>query len=263
MPITDSPNTIAHPIQTAGLPVGAGIPLITKEKVWNHEYVDLHDLMENNTYIYVLQLQHPVHLSYILHPVKGNNYSRKWNGFPHSTHTMHSTWKSTHMNSTPYSYSSTVQQILTAGGDWRNYDICYRQDQGVTYLSWHTVRPDLQYRLTGAQTYSRFCSQQKTPSKDPPTRGRPRPHMVTVSPSITLKQSALGHPAHTNTHATHATADTPLLNVPEPVTNRTSPIHPERLCKLLEAYHDSKYLTEGFLNGFKLDFERPEWPLTS
>ena len=47
--ITYSPNTVARPIQTAGLPVGAAIPLKTKEKVWNHQYVDLHDLMENNT----------------------------------------------------------------------------------------------------------------------------------------------------------------------------------------------------------------------
>ena len=33
IPITDSLNTVDRPIQTAGLPVGAGIPLKTKEKV--------------------------------------------------------------------------------------------------------------------------------------------------------------------------------------------------------------------------------------
>ena len=59
IPTIDSPNTVARPIQTADLPVGAGIPLKRKERVWNNGYVDLHDLMENNTDIYILQLQHP------------------------------------------------------------------------------------------------------------------------------------------------------------------------------------------------------------
>ena len=54
------------------------------------------------------------------------------------------------------SYSSTVQQIMTAGGDWRNYDTRYRQDREVTHCSWHTLRPNLElqaYRRTNMQSF--------------------------------------------------------------------------------------------------------------
>ena len=49
-----------------------------------------------------------------------------------------------------------MQQIMTAGGDWRNYDTCYRQDREVTHCSWYTVRPDLEiqaYRRTNMQSF--------------------------------------------------------------------------------------------------------------
>ena len=156
--ITDSPNTVARPIQTAGLPVGAGIPLKTKEKVWNHQYVDLHDLMENNTDIYVLQLQHPnstPELNFAPRKRKQLLTEMEWiSAF--NTYTALYLEKYPHELNAILSYSSTVQQIMTAGGDWRNYDTRYRQDREVTHCSWHTVRPDLEiqaYRRTNMQSF--------------------------------------------------------------------------------------------------------------
>ena len=115
--ITDSPNTVARPIQIAGLPVGAGIPLKTNEKVWNHQYVDLHDLMENNTDIYVLQLQHPnstPELNFAPHKRKQLLTEMEWiSAF--NTYTALYLEKYPHELNAILSYSSTVQQIMTAG----------------------------------------------------------------------------------------------------------------------------------------------------
>ena len=160
IPITDSLHTVARPIQTAGLPVGAGIPLKTKEKVWNHVYVDLHDLMENNIDIYVFQLQHPnstPELNFAPRKRKQSLMEMEWNS-AFNTYTALYLEKYPHELNAILSYSSTVQQIMTAGGDWRNYDIRYRQDQEVTHCSWHTVRPSLEIQAYGRTNIPSFLS---------------------------------------------------------------------------------------------------------
>ena len=130
----------------------------TKEKVSNHAYGDLHDLMGNNTDIYVLQLQHPnstPELNFAPCKRKQSLTEMEWN-YAYNTYTTLYLEKYPHELNAILSNSSTVQQIMTAGGDWRNYDIRHRQDWEVTHCSWHTVRPDLEiqtYRCTNIPSF--------------------------------------------------------------------------------------------------------------
>lgn len=81
----------------------------------------------------------------------------------------------------------------------------------------------------------------------------------TATRTTTKTQPVKDGTANSSTIAPNAITNTQCTLSADPLKVKgPSPVNPDRLSHLLKGYGDYNYLTDGFNNGFKLDFQGPE-----
>lgn len=136
-----------RPVQfTAGVPLGALVPLNIKEKIWEHKFVEfslLLDPVSEGDYTVGLSQTHGKPTINLTPKNKKVLFENQWNTAFDIFVTIYTKQYPKELEEL-LTYGHSVKQLMASGANWRLYDRQYRISREYSKCCWATMRVDLQ-----------------------------------------------------------------------------------------------------------------------
>ena len=147
LPILPSQPVTPRPVRSVTTTIGMNVPLHIKQKVWDHKYVDLAELLNpNDTPAYALSISDPNSLNpqLSLAPKKKQQLTQtEWGAAM-------DIFVAVYLQRYPaeageiLTYVKSVKDLMQEDADWAYYDFHYRTEREWTKMSWTTCDPNLE-----------------------------------------------------------------------------------------------------------------------
>jgi len=138
-------NTPFRPIHSAGAPIGTNVREATKRKIWEHKFIELHELIHHDNPGYTMALSStddsPM-LTFI--PKKKRPLTQTEWGSAFDVYIAVYVQRYPAQLNDILSYAQHIKELMRSNSNWAYYDTRYRQDREFKHCSWLTVRKDLE-----------------------------------------------------------------------------------------------------------------------
>ena len=164
LPLTPQPAP-SRPLRSVGSPIGMNIPLHIKQKIWEHKYVDLAELLNPNdapTYALSIMDANTQNPQLSLAPKKKQQLTQtEWGAAMDIFIAVYLQRYPTEAGEI-LTYVKSVKDLMQEEADWAYFDYHYRTEREWTKQPWTTCDPNLEAK-------ARYRAQKALLSA-PPTR---------------------------------------------------------------------------------------------